>query len=76
MAVNLIDNVCRALYSFPVSSLVCWIRRLGEYKLFVANCVNKIREHLRVTWRHVPSKKNPIDVASRGGLIDKENQLW
>ncbi len=29
-----------------------------------------------VTWRHVPSKDNPADVASRGGLIDEENQMW
>ena len=53
-----------------------WIRGRGEYKLFVANRVNKIREHKTVTWRHVPSKENPADVASRGGLIVEENQLW
>ena len=85
MAVNLLDNVCDALDGFPVSSLVGWldsrvashwIRGRGEYKLFVANCVNKILEHEAVTWRHVPSKENPADIASRGGLIDKGNQLW
>ena len=85
MAVNLLDNVCDALDGFPVSSLVGWldssvalhwIRGRGEYKLFVANRVNKILEHEDVTWRHVPSKENPADIASRGGLIDEGNQLW
>ena len=64
MAVNLLDNVCDALDGFPVSSLVGWlyssvalhwIRGRGEYKLFVANLVNKILEHEVVTWRHVAS---------------------
>ena len=58
MAVNLLDNVCGALDGFPMSSLgwidssvaLHWIRRRGEYKLFVANHVNKIREHETVTW--------------------------
>ena len=85
MAVNLLDNVCDALDGFPVSSLVGWldssvalhwIRERGEYKLFVANSVNKIFEHEAVTWRHVPSKENPAYIASRGGLIDEGNQLW
>ena len=66
----------------PVTSLVGWldssvalhwIRGEGKYKMFVANKVNKILEHEGVTWRHVPSKNNPADVASRGGLIDEEN---
>ena len=85
MAVNLLDNVCGALDGFPVSSLVGWldsnvalhwIRGRGEYKLFVANRVKKVREHETVTWRHVPSKENLADVASHGGLIVEENQLW
>ena len=42
----------------------------------MASRVNKIREHETVTWTHVPSKENPADVASCGGLIDEENQLW
>jgi hypothetical protein len=29
-----------------------------------------------VTWRHVPSKENPADVASRGVLTKERNQLW
>ena len=85
MAVNLLDNVCDALDGFPVSSLVGWldssvalhwIRGRGQYKLFVANRVNKILQHKDVRWRHVPSKENPADIASRGGLIDEGNQLW
>ncbi len=85
MVVNLLDNVRSALEGFPVTSLVGWldssvalhwIRGEGEYKMFMANRVNKIFEHEGVTWRHVPSKDNPADVASRGGLIDEENQMW
>ena len=85
MAVNLLDNVHSALEGFPVTSLVGWldssvalhwIRGEGEYKTFVANRVNKIREHEGVTWIHVPSKENPADVASRGGLIKEGDQLW
>ena len=52
-----------------------WIRGRGEYRLFVANSVNKIFEHEAVTWRHVPSKENPAYIAGRGGLIEG-NQLW
>ena len=72
IAVNLLDNVCR----FPVSSLVSWLDSSvalnwvpgrGEYKLFVANRVNKILEHEDVTWRHVHSKENPGYITSRGG---------
>ncbi len=83
MAVNLLDNVRSALEGFPVTSFMGWldssvalhwIRGEGEYKMFVANRVNKILEHEGVTWRHVSSKDNPADVASRGGLIDEETR--
>ena len=51
MAVNLVDNVRRALAGFPVASVCCWldstvalhwIRGGGEYRQFVANRVRKI----------------------------------
>ena len=85
MAVNLLSNVQDALQGFPVSSLHCWldssvalhwIRGNGDFKQFVANRVRKIREHGDITWRHVPTKDNPADLASRGGPVTEEKQLW
>ena len=85
MAVNLLSNVQDALQGFPVTSLHCWLDSSlalywilggGDYKQFAANRVRKIREHVEVIWRHVPTEDNPTDLASRGGLVSKENQLW
>ena len=85
MAVNLLTNVQDALQGFPVTSLHCWLDSSvalhwilggGDYKQFVANRVRKIREHSNVVWRHVPTQDNPADLASRGGLVTEENQLW
>ena len=85
MAVNLLTNVQDALKGFPVTSLHCWLDSSvalhwilggGDYKQFVANRVRKIREHSDVVWRHVPTHDNPADLASRGGLVTEENQLW
>ncbi|XP_068708134.1 uncharacterized protein [Montipora foliosa] len=85
MAVNLLSNVQDALQGFPITSLYCWLDSSvalywilggGDYKQFVANRVRKIREHVEDIWRHVPTEDNPADLASRGGLVSKENQLW
>ncbi|XP_068675546.1 uncharacterized protein [Montipora foliosa] len=85
MAVNLITNALDAIQGFPVTSLHCWldstvalhwIRGNGDYKKFVANRVRKIRDHNNVTWRHVPTNDNPVDYASRGGMLTEGNQLW
>ena len=50
-----------------------WIVGQGSYKRFVANWVAKIQAHPTISWRHVLTKDNPADVASRGGLV---NTLW
>lgn len=42
----------------------------------MANRVRKIRVHGDVVWRHVPTQDNPTDLASRGGLVTEESQLW
>ena len=85
MAVNLVKNVQEALQGFPVSEVHCWldstvalhwIRGAGEYKQFVGNRVRKIRESEHVTWRHVPTLKNPADLGSRGGPVDKDDLWW
>ena len=38
--------------------------------------MSEIKEHESVEWRHVSSGENPADLASRGGLVTKENTLW
>ena len=85
MAVNLLSNVQDALQGFPVSSLHCWldssvalhrIRGNGDFKQFVANHVQKIREHGDITWRYIPTKDNPADVASHSEPVTEEKQLW
>ena len=85
MTVNLLTNVREALVGFPVSSLtgwldssvaLYWINGAGDYKQFVGNRVRKIREHDDVEWRHVPTRDNPADLASRGGPVLQENSLW
>ena len=84
MAVNLVDNVRRALAGFPVTSVCCWldstvalhwIRGSGEYRQFVANRVRKIGEHAINEWRHVPTAQNPADLGSSGGSV-VESALW
>ena len=78
MPVNLASNVKEALIRFPVTKVQCWsdssvvlhwITGGGEYKLFVANWINKINEHQGVVWRHVPSAFNLADLVSRGGQV-------
>ena len=53
MAANLVDNVKKALYGFPVTGVtgwldntvaLCWVKGQGQYKQFVQNRVQKIRE--------------------------------
>ena len=52
-----------------------WIKGKGDYRQFVTNRVQKIRQHGEVTWHHVPTRENPADLGSRGGDV-KDNQLW
>ncbi|XP_068742441.1 uncharacterized protein [Montipora capricornis] len=85
MALNFIKNVSDALVGLPVTSMTAWqdssvalhwILKGGDFKQFVGNRIRKIKEHEAVEWRHVPSGENPADLASRGGLVTKENTLW
>ena len=83
MAVNLVVNVKTALTT-PNIHIHCWldstvalywIQGQGDYRQFVNNWVQKIRQHEEVTWHHVPTRENPADLGSRGGDV-VENQLW
>ena len=83
MSVNLVSNVARVLSDFQVEThcwldstvALFWIRGKGEYRQFVANRVQKIQQHDKVVWHHVPTSQNPADLGSRGGSVAK-NHLW
>ena len=84
MAANLITNVQQAIQPIITADLHCWldstvalfwILGTGEYKQFVANRVNKIRQHSSITWHHVPTSENPADLGSRGGSV-VDAPLW
>ena len=85
MATNLVTNVSNALEGLPkpkiygwLDSMVAlhWIRGNGQYKQFVANRVAKIQLHPEIEWRHVPTRDNPADLASRGGAVTTSTLLW
>ena len=83
MTVNLATNVQQALTTHSAtvhcwldsSVALYWINDQGEYRQFVANRVQKIRQHENVTWHHVPTAENPADIGSRGGKVSG-NTLW
>ena len=78
MATNLVMNVKNALTELPEPAVygwldstlaLHWILGIGQYHQFVANRIQKIKEHPEVKWRYVPTLDNPADIASRGGLV-------
>ena len=78
MATNLVKNVQNALQNLPEPTIfgwldstvaLHWIRGEGQYRQFVANRVSKINQHPEISWRHVPTKDNPADIASQGGHL-------
>ena len=85
MATNLVMNVKNALTELPepavygwLDSTVAlhWILGNGQYHQFVANRIQKIKEHPEVKWRYVPTLDNPGDIASRGGLVTNTELWW
>ena len=84
MAANLVKNVQNALENLPEPTIygwldstvaLHWIHREGQYRQFVANRVSKIKQHAEIVCRHVPTKDNPADIASREGSLS-ETPLW
>ena len=84
MATNLVVNVRNALKDLPEPTVYGWLDSTvalhwivgnGQYRQFVANRVQKIRQHPQIQWRHVPTTDNPADLASRGGQIT-DAELW
>ena len=53
-----------------------WLNEKGNYKQFVRNRVNKIREKKFINWYYAPTKENPADVGSRGSLIVNILRVW
>lgn len=85
MAANLCENVKEALegqstrhfYGWTDSSVALhWVKGKGNYKQFVNNRVNKIRQKDFINWRYVPTNQNPADIGSRGSNADKIPDEW
>ena len=66
MEANLVQNAKSALESQNVKSVtgwtdssvvLYWLNEKGNYKQFVGNRVNKIREKKVINWYSVPTKK-------------------
>ena len=85
MAANLCLNIKEAFhdkyeinfYGWTDSTVALhWVTGKGNYKQFVHNRANKIREKDFIKWRYVPTEKNPADLASRGCFPEKLNDDW
>lgn len=68
------------IFTWTDSTIVLdWIRNNTHKQTFVANRISTILDHLKpAQWRHVRSKDNPADVASRGICPSQlqEHNLW
>ena len=85
MEANLVQNAKSALESQNVKSVtgwtdssvvLYWLNEKGNYKQFVRNRVNKIREKEFINWYYVPNKENPAEIGSRGSLIVNISRVW
>ena len=45
------------------TTVLFWIHRQGTWSVFVRNRTRAIKEGSIVTWRYVPTKENPSDLA-------------
>ena len=70
MVANMLDNTGNILKRYPVTSChgwldstvaLFWIQDVGQYKQFLANKVQKIREKKSISWRYVPTDENLSD---------------
>lgn len=68
------------IYAWTDSTIVLdWLRSNTHKQTFVANRISQILNHLKPhEWRHVRSKDNPADVASRGicPTLLQQHDLW
>ena len=84
MSVNLLDNAKKALTGYPIDQLVAWtdssnalhcIRGNDNYKQFVKNRADKIREKKEIAWRYVNTNEILADIGSRGMSVAKIGEL-
>ena len=84
MSVNLLDNAKKALTGYPIDQLVAWtdssnalhcIRGNDNYKQFVKNRADKIREKKEIAWRYVNTNEILADIGSRGMSVAKMGEL-
>ena len=66
-------NNCKSIFWTDSTAVLFSIRNTKrKFPVFVANRLSVIEQHCSVLqWRHVPSKLNPADLASRGAPVDK-----
>ena len=85
MGANLVQNVKSALESQKVklvtgstdnTAVLYWLNEKGNYKQFVGNRVNEVREKEFINWYHVPTKENLADIGSGGTLIVNISRVW
>ena len=77
---NLLENACTALYCYPVKNCYAWtdstvalywIRSIRwNYRKFVGNRAFNIKSKELITWKYVPTRKNPADPGRRGCLTE------
>jgi hypothetical protein len=70
----------RVTYWTDSMNVLYWICQPGkEFKAYVANRVGEIQERTSSDqWRHVPTKQNPADIATRGLSLEElsTSKLW
>ena len=80
MLCKLVKSVMKALYSFKINQVYCWvdsttvlywIKRKGTWSTFVRNRSVDIGKYENIKWQYVPTKENPSDIGSRG-IINQE----
>ena len=66
LAVNVrdaLENYHPEIYCWLDSTVALyWLHGDGEYRQFVVNRVQKIRQHQEMTWRHVPTDQNQANI--------------
>ena len=84
MAINLVINIRNALKELPVPMIYGWLDSTvalhwivgnGQYRQFVSNRAQKVRQYPQIQWRHVPTTDNPADLASQGSQVTNA-ELW
>ncbi|XP_049316212.1 uncharacterized protein LOC109579356 [Bactrocera dorsalis] len=70
-------SICQAIYAWSDSTItLSWIENSKNKDKFIRNRIDDIKMLTsKVKWKHVSSKDNPADVASRGISVEKISNL-